>query len=34
MGDDLLLCFRYRCVNCGGKAFSKILLQLAVIIVT
>ena len=30
MGDVLILCFRYCCVHCGGKAFSKILLQLAV----
>ena len=30
MGDNLLLCFGYCCVNCGGKAFFKIMLQLAV----
>ena len=30
MGDVLFLCFRYCCVKCGGTAFSKILLQLAV----
>ena len=29
MRDVLLLCFCYRCVNCGRKAFSKIVFQLA-----
>ena len=30
MGDVLLLCFGNCCVYCGGKAFCKILLELAV----
>ena len=30
MGDVLLLCFGNCCVYCGGKAFCKVLLELAV----